>query len=241
VPFFKKFACVPKETAMRKLFFALKMNIVLLLALSVIAGCGTGGLSDAPASKTTPGTTPGTAAAASIDLLVSNPQLNSDGATTVALTAIVKDSGNRALEGQEVSFTADSGVLTVTSGKTGANGMATATLGTGGNPTNRPIHLTAATGSASAANTVIVTGTALSISGAASLSFGDSTPLTIFLKDSAGAGIIGKTVTVTSSKGNTLSVATSVTNASGQVIVNVTAAVRIRLRPRRSVQPRTST
>jgi hypothetical protein len=47
--------------------------------------------------------------------------------------------------------------------------------------------------------------------------------LTIFLKDSAGAGIAGRTVTVTSSKGNTLSTATSVTNASGQVIVNVTA------------------
>ena len=99
----------------------------------------------------------------------------------------------------------------------------TATLSTGGDPTNRVIHLTAATGSVSTANTVTVTGTNLSISGASSLSFGDTTPLTIFLKDSAGAGIPGRTVTVTSSNSNTVSPATSVTNASGQVTVNFTA------------------
>jgi fibronectin type 3 domain-containing protein len=191
-----------------------------ILGMILLTGCGAGSSGD------TPSPTPETNPAASIDLLVSNPQLNSDGATTVALTAIVKDSSNRALSGKSVSFSADSGVLAVTSGTTDANGTATATLGTGGNPTNRTIRVSASTGSISAAtNNVTVTGTALSISGAASLSSGDTTPLTIFLKDSAGAGIVGKTVTVTSANGNTLSPASAATNASGQVIVNVTATV----------------
>ncbi|MHB8910599.1 MAG: fibronectin type III domain-containing protein [Syntrophales bacterium] len=165
--------------------------------------------------------------AASIDLLVSSEQLDSDmaGAPTVTLTAVVKDSANRALAGKEVSFAADSGVLAVTKGSTGADGTATATLGAGGNPQNRPIHLTAQTDSVSAVNTVNVTGTNISISGAASLSFGDSMPLTIFLKDSKGKGISGRIVTVASAKGNTLSSSAPVTNASGQAIVNVTATV----------------
>ncbi len=189
-----------------------------ILGMILLSGCGAGDSGDKPAPP------PGTTVAASIDLLVGNPQLNSDGATTVTLTAIVKDSSNRALSEKEVSFIADSGSLVVANGgTTGADGSATATLSTGGNPTNRVIHLTAATGSVSTANTVTVTGTTLSVSGAVSLSLGDSTPLTIFLKDSAGAGIIGKTITVTSLKGNTLSAATYVTNASGQVTVNFTA------------------
>ncbi|MHB9096781.1 MAG: Ig-like domain-containing protein [Syntrophales bacterium] len=190
-----------------------------ILGMILMNGCGAGTSGDIPAPP------PGQTVAASIDLLVSNPQLNSDGATTVTLTAIVKDSNNRALSGKDVSFAADSGVLAVTKGTTGDDGAATATLGTGGNPANRPINLTAATGSVSATNTVSVTGTNISISGAASLSFGDSTPLTIFLKDAAGAGIGGKTVAVTSQLGNTLSAASGVTNLSGQVTVNVTGTV----------------
>ncbi len=206
-------------------------TLVLLgmLCVGLLGGCGAG---DSPSggggTTTTTATTVGPTkpVPASIDLLVSNSQLNSDvaGAPTVTLTATVKDSGNRTISGVDVSFTADSGTLNVTSGTTGDNGTATATLSAGGDPTNRTIRLTAATGSVSTANTVTVTGTTLSISGSASLSFGDSTPLTIFLKDSAGAGIAGKTVTMTSSKGNTLSAGPYVTNASGQVIVTVTAA-----------------
>ncbi len=177
-------------------------------------------------SGTICGTTQPPPVPASIDLLVSNAQLNSvvSPPETVTLTAIVKDSGNRTMEGQEVSFTADSGTLTFTSETTGGDGSVTATLGTGGDPTNRVIRLTATSGSISATNTVTVTGTTLSISGSASLSFGASVPLTIFLKDSAGTAIANKNIAVTSAKGNTLSAGPYVTNDSGQVIVTVMAA-----------------
>src|SRR3989304_2887911 len=138
---------------MGKLFSALKMNIVLLLALSVIAGCGTGGLTDASSTDDDgAGAGPG-ASPASIDLLVSNSQLNSDGASTVTLTALVMDNGNNAMAGQTVTFAAESGILAVVSSVTNASGQATATLGTGGDPENRSITVTAAAGSKSATNT----------------------------------------------------------------------------------------
>ena len=182
-----------------------------MLGMLLLSGCpaGTGG--DDPAPEPLP---PGTTVAASIKLLVSNEQLDSDlaGAPTVTLTANVLDSNLNLLKDKEVTFSADSGVLNITRGTTDASGTATATLGTGGDPTNRVITVTARTGSVAPATTpVTVTGTNLSISGAASLSSGDSTPLTIFLKDSKGKGIAGRTVEVKSAKGNTLSAASWVT------------------------------
>ena len=168
---------------------------------------------------------PAPALPASMDLLVSNTQLNSDGVSTVTLTALVKDSANRAMKDQDVDFSSSSGLLTVTNEKTDANGTATATLGTGGNPTNRSITVTSTTGAINSTNTVSVTGTTIDISGLNSLSLGDSTPLTIFLKNSAGIGISKQTITVTSEKGNTLSAPSGyVTNDNGQITVNVTAA-----------------
>lgn len=186
-----------------------------------VSSTGTAG-GESAKSGTVCGTTQPPPVAASVDLLVSSPQLNSDGASTVTLTAVVKDTDNRALSGQTVTFTADSGLLTVVDPVTNASGTATATLGTGGDRANRVINLTASTAGINAANTVTVTGTTISISGSASLSFGDAIPLTIFLKDSAGTGIAGKTLVVTSEKGNTLSPG-RITDANGQLILTVTA------------------
>jgi fibronectin type 3 domain-containing protein len=210
---------IKRERAMKRKK-PLTILAILILSLFFIAGCGENAGDGTPSGGGSTATS-----AASITLLVSSPQLNSDGATTVNLTALVKDSGNRALSGQSVSFSANSGSLVVTSGTTDVNGNATATLGTGGDPSNRTITVTAATGSISATNTVGVTGTTLAISGLSSLSFGASTPLTVTLTGSSGTGISGKTVTLTSLNGNTLAAATYTTDGSGQISVTVTAAV----------------
>ena len=216
---------------MRNLISALKMNLLLLLALSLIAGCGTGGLSDAPATSTGGGTTGGTTGTpvvtpAKLDLLVSSTQLKSDmvGAPTVTLTAIVKDSGNRALTGQTVAFSADSGVLGFVSGTTDDNGMATAKLGASGDPTYRTINVWATSGGVTGANAVAVTGTQISIDPADfSLPFNDSTgkQLVISLKDSEGKAILGKTVSLTAASQSTFSAASYLTNNSGQITVTV--------------------
>ena len=196
-----------------------------MLGMFLLSGCGAGTSGDVPAPE------PGQTVAASIDLLFSPFQLDSQQSTkdvpapTVTLTATVRDGGRVALAGKEVSFSIGSGggTVVVTSGTTDANGKATAILSTDGDPSNRDILLKAASGSVETTKTVPVRGTNISISGASSLSLNDTTSLTIFLKDSAGAGIPGQTVSVTSLNGNTMNPPTAVTNASGQVTVNVTA------------------
>lgn len=157
-----------------------------------------------------------------VDLLVSSPQLNSDGTSPVTLTALVKDAHNRAMAGQEVTFTADSGILSELSVSTDANGTATAKLNTGGDPSKRAIALTVLAGSKTDTNSVSVTGTNISIDPPSfSLLFNDADgkELTVTLKDSSGGAIPGEMITLTPSLGSkfTLDCTSCTTDNSGQV------------------------
>jgi hypothetical protein len=197
---------------------------VLLLICFALFCClsGCGGSKDEAIPGTTD-TTPTAPAAATLDLLVSSSTLNSSGTPTVTLTAIVKDSSNRALEGQTVSFSATSGILVVNSTTTDASGQATATLSTGGDKSNRNITVTATSGSVSNTNTVSVMGTAINISGPDSVGYGSTASYTITLKDSAAVGIGSQTVTLTSHY-NTLNTLTIITDPNGQGTVTLTAS-----------------
>ncbi|MDQ2693860.1 MAG: Ig-like domain-containing protein, partial [Pseudomonadota bacterium] len=92
---------------------------------------------------------------ASVQLLASSPQLQSGGADSVTLTAVVKDDNNVLLEGVEVGFAADNGGnVQVVRSVTDATGTAEALLSTAGNRDNRTITVTATAGSASDVLTV---------------------------------------------------------------------------------------
>jgi hypothetical protein len=163
-----------------------------------------------------------------IDLLVSSPQLDSDGIKSVTLTALVRDTANNVLSGIPVSFSAPppaSASIQVTSGTTGPTGTATALLGTGGDPSNRTITVTATAGNLSSSQQVQVTGTTLTISGASALVLRDTTRLSLLLRDSGGNGIQSKEITLRSTLGNTLSATTVTTDSTGQAAVTVTATV----------------
>ncbi len=196
-------------------FLRLLLLLICFALVYCLSGCGNSG--DAPATPTT------TVNAASLDLLASSQALNSSGTPTVTLTAIVKDSSNRALADQTVSFSATSGTLVVNSTTTDASGQATATLSTGGNKASRDITVTASCGPVSNTNTVSVTGTTIDVSGQDSVGYGSMPTYTITLKDSAGVGIASQTVTITS-KYNTLSTPSITTNTSGQGTVKLTAS-----------------
>ena len=129
------------------------------------------------------------AGASRIDLLVSSPQLGSDGIGSVTLTALVRDAANNVASGVPVRFAADSGSIQVTNGTTAVDGTATALLSTRGNQQNRTITVTATTGNLSSTNTVQVVGTTLNVSGATTLVLGATTRLTILLRDSGRVGI----------------------------------------------------
>lgn len=115
----------------------------------------------------------------SIQMLVSSPQLGSSGANTVTVTAIAKDASNVALANVPVTFSADSGSLTVANDTTDDSGQVTATLSTGNDSTNRTITVTASAGNASGSVTVDVTGTSLAVNGESSVIVGDPVTLTL--------------------------------------------------------------
>jgi Bacterial Ig-like domain (group 1) len=80
-----------------------------------------------------------TVTATSLELLVSSPQLDSDGVEQVTLTALVRDANNNFVTGAPVTFAADSGGIQVTAGNTDASGKATALLGNSRRP-DQPHH-----------------------------------------------------------------------------------------------------
>jgi hypothetical protein len=204
-------------------------SFFLAATLAVLAGCGSGqAIPTVPvAAPVDPATGP---AVASIQLLASSPQIPSSGATAVDLTAIVLSSTGQAVTGKTVTFsrgTDTSAYFSNLSGVTDANGVATAKLNLGSDKTNRTIALSATSESATANNSIDVTGTTITISGNSSLAFNATTTLTFSVKDSVGTPLPNKTVTVTSQTGNTITLtpATGVTNSSGQITATITAAV----------------
>jgi hypothetical protein len=72
---------------------------------------------------------------------------------------------------------------------------------------------------------VAVTGTTVTLSGASALVLGQTTTLSILLRDSGGNGIPNEVVTLSSSQGNTLSAPAVTTDFNGQASVTVTATV----------------
>jgi|GEM_PF-286270 len=173
-----------------------------------------------------------------ISLLFSPSTLASSGATggAVTVSALVQDVNNNAVFGIPVTFSATSGVLTVTatSGTTNASGLATAILNTPGNPANRTITVTATGGGATTSSTIQVTGTTLTASAApASLTLGTPQQFTFTLLDSAGNAIPNAAVTFKSAAGNTVVSDASnsgtstapITNSNGMVTFDVTPTV----------------
>jgi hypothetical protein len=160
---------------------------------------------------------------AAIDLLASSTQVPSDGSDSATLTAVVRDGNNQVVEGKDVTFRSSSGALQVTQGTTDASGQATAEITPGGDPTVRTITVTASVGATQDSVDVEVSGTTLSLDGPSSLVSGNTGTWTVTLQDSAGGGITGESVQVSSTQGHTLSGSSLTTDSSGQVQFELTA------------------
>jgi hypothetical protein len=203
---------------------------LLLLMLGMTVGCGEDSFTGEPTgttSSTTPTqtTNPTTGASvATIQLLTSTPSLGSSPTDSVDISAIVKDTNNNLMSDIDVIFSSNGGDLTVTQSSTSATGVAAANLTTASDPSNRTITVTATAGNISNSIQVAVTGTEISISGATTLVLGDTTSLTIFVRDSDGQGLTGQILDV-SAQANNLSAATVTTNSSGQATVDVTGVI----------------
>jgi len=194
----------------------------------VLGACGG---SDNPSfgSNDSGGGSDGATEVGGIQLLTASPQLPSDqsGDKSVALTAVVTDLNNNALEEVTVQFSVvtGNGLLGVTQPVTDASGVALASVSSFGNAENRVITVRAQAGNQTATVDVLVSGTTLTITGPAALADGDSAVYSVLLKDSEGAGVAGAAFTVQSATGNTIASNVSVTGSNGSADVTVTAAV----------------
>jgi len=200
------------------------MMLAVTLGLAACGGSGSGFSNDGAVDPTDP-TDPTGPEVSAVTVLASSPTIPSDNTQTVQINVVVRDTNNVAVEGVTVIMSTDSGFLTVDNAVTDASGIATATLNNGGDPTNRPITVTADANGVTSSVTVNVVGTDLSLTGPNALAQGDSGTYTVVLTDAAGEGIGGQTVDVTSSAGNTISATSLTTDASGQAQFQVTAAV----------------
>ena len=210
--------------------------LISLAMLCMLMACSSGGNDDAlttPVVDIDDPTAPPPIVVASLEALTSNPQIPSDGGVPVTITALLRDANNNFVAGQNVSFSADSGGLSVTQADpdsiaspvavTDGTGRATAELTAAGDPTNRVITVTATSGTLSANVFVSVTGTQLTISGPTSLVQGATAEYTVVLADAAGNGISNQTIALTSAIGNSLASTTLTTDFSGQAQVQYTA------------------
>ena len=189
----------------------LRMFLLAAAAL-VLAACS--GSSD----NSIVGPPPGQAAVGTLRLLTSSPQIPSDGAAPATITALVRDQNNNVMSNVAVTFQANSGALSVSQpGKTDENGILTATLNTAGDPTNRPITVSATAGaSAQGSVTVNVIGTALTITGPSSLPLASTGTYSVVLTNAGGTGIANQSVSLSSARSNGLSATQVTTDAQGR-------------------------
>ncbi len=166
------------------------------------------------------------ARAATLTLLSSSPSLPSAADTTaegVQITATVTDSSGNRVANSPVTFSASSGAIVAPESTTDATGIARATLVTNGDATPRNITVTATASAKTTTITIPVVGTRLIVTSPGNQGSGDSATISTSLVDSDGMPIPGKTVTLTSALGNSISPASVTTNASGVAAFTYTA------------------
>lgn len=196
-------------------------NLKYLLMSCIAAtlfGCGGGGGNPGGVN----GGNPGAATPSRVEVLTSG-QLATSASSTVTVTAQVVDASNNAMSGQKVTFSADSGVLSGASATTNSAGVATVTLSTGADRSNRTIKVNAVSGAVSGTVDVVVAGSVLNLSGGGALLVG--TPAAKYIvqaRDAANVGIANQKVSLKSALGNALTPAELVTDSSGNASFTLT-------------------
>ncbi len=147
----------------------------------------------------------------------------------VVLTVLARDANNNVVPGLKINLAADSGALSVTGDqRTNAQGVVMERLGVAGNPTNRPIKITAtATGADPAETTVLATGTAITINSNNTVNAGSVSTMTVLVVDGANTPLRNIPLEISVTNGGQLRVkdnAPAVTGNSGQVELEYTAS-----------------
>lgn len=151
----------------------------------------------------------------SVRLIADKLLLGSGASDKVELSALVRDANNVTLADVPVTFSADSGEISIIDTITGSNGIAKATLTTLSDSNNRDIIVVARVQQQTAELVVDVVGTNLEIAAPSAVVLNDSATIDVFVTDSNGTGIQGVVLDVSSALGNTLSETNPATVGSG--------------------------
>jgi hypothetical protein len=204
---------------MRKIRWFSALAGLVTLAL---ASCGGSGCDTSFAGTCGTGST--SSAVASVLLVSDTSSIPSDNSISAKFTAYVRDANNNFVNNVPVVFTASSGGINVTQGLTDANGVATATVSTLADKSNRTITVTATADKIVATATVDVAGTSIKISGPAALTSGQQGSYTATLNDAGGHGIPGIPVTVQLPSVLTGTVTGLMTDSQGRVTFTATGS-----------------
>lgn len=210
--------------------------VVALAAALALAGCGGGGGGSSSTNNCLPfqtstecatsggGTTTTTQTATQLSLSVDTPTIQTNGSSTVTLSATLKDSKNAVVPGATVTFTADSGTISASTATTNASGVASITFNSNDNKTNRTVNFTATSGSLSQATSVVVQGTRIGFGGDTSSVAGKVVSMSVVLLDGAGKAIANQSVGIRSKLGNRVPGSVT-TDVNGQATVTFTPDV----------------
>jgi hypothetical protein len=199
-------------------------SLLLIWAAGLLTACGGGGGSDSDVFRQ--GTPAGTVTpnVATVTVTSNKVSILSDGSESATITAFVRDSSNRLLEGVPVTFASSSGGVSPPTANTGADGTATATLVTAGDSTLRNITVTATAGGVNgtvavpvvAAQPPVAVGTLTLSTSTPTIPSDNSNPATItaVVQDTSNRFVSGVPVVFTTSSGG-IAVNQATTNASG--------------------------
>ena len=202
------------------------MMLVLIMALlGLLAGCGSGGLSDAPPSPSpSPSPTPSPSSVASIGLGTDKATVMSGDSDFATITATALDSSNAVIAGVSVSFSTTGGVISNSSVVTDASGKAVIKFSSGTlNQSNQVVTITAAASGKTAQIPIQVVGSTLTMSSTVKTIPSDGSvgaTLTVLAENAGKLPVRDTTVSLTVSPAGSvaLSAATGKTGIDGKLV-----------------------
>jgi protocatechuate 3,4-dioxygenase beta subunit len=202
---------------------ALRSALVSTAAAVVLVGCGGSGAGAGGSNPVNPGS--------SVDSLrveLSNTVLSSNSKDAVTVTVTAKDATNRVVANQPISISAadpqNSIDVTQSSLQSDSSGVVTATLKNVNNPTNRQVTITATSGTKTGQVILDIVGTAVALSGPTTITSDTDATFTVSVKASDGTPLASRQVSLASARGNTVTPASTTTDASGQAKFAVRAS-----------------
>ncbi len=167
-----------------------------------------------------------------VSLSASLTTVASDNSTSSTITAIAVDGSNAVLPGVTVTFSADTGLLSLASAVTDSTGRATVTFSSGTtNPATRTATITATASGKTSQIPIIIAGANVTLTSSATSLIAGGSPATLTIVDRSGAGVAlsGQTITIATTTANTgavtLGSTTGTTDSTGTFSTTVTPTV----------------